>query len=134
MEIFKITKDSERAKDLFEMAEERLNEIISIIPKDKYYKIIEEYYEAIVQLITAIMYIDGYKTLNHLSLIEYLSNNYKEFDHNEIKIIDTLRKFRHGTIYYGKKVGPEFLINNEEKVKKILSKLKGLIKKKFISQ
>ena len=69
-EIFKISKDKERAKDLFEMAKERL-ELLKLIPKDKSYKIIEEYYEIIKELLTAIMYLDGYKTLSHIKLIEY---------------------------------------------------------------
>ena len=39
-EIFKISKEKDRASDLFEMAKERL-EIIKILPRDKSYKIIE---------------------------------------------------------------------------------------------
>jgi len=74
-EIFKITKDSERGKDLFEMARERL-ELIKLFPRDKAYRIIEEYNEVIKELLTAIMYIDGYKTLSHVKLIEYFSANY----------------------------------------------------------
>ena len=82
-EIFKISKDKERAEDLFEMAKERL-ELLKLIPKDKAYKIIEEYYEIIKELLTAIMYIDGCKTLSHIKLIEYFSSNYKELDENQI--------------------------------------------------
>ncbi|MBL7148229.1 MAG: hypothetical protein ISS82_05370 [Nanoarchaeota archaeon] len=101
-EIFKITKDKERAKALFDMAKERL-EIINILPKDKPYKIIEEYYEIIKELLTALMYVDGYKTLSHLKLIEYFSKHYEDLDNSQIKIIDTLRKFRNEIVYYGKK-------------------------------
>ncbi len=43
-EIFRISEDPERAKDLFDMALDRL-ELIKLIPKEKAYKIIEEYCE-----------------------------------------------------------------------------------------
>lgn len=76
-DVFKISKDKTRAQDLYSMAKERLKDIIPVIPKDKSYKIIEEYYEIFVQLITSLMYSDGYKTLSHVSLIEYLSGNYQ---------------------------------------------------------
>ena len=40
-EIFKISRDKDRAKDLLIIAKERL-EIIEILPRDKTYKILEE--------------------------------------------------------------------------------------------
>ena len=129
-EIFKITKDVDRAKDLLEMAEERL-ELIEIIPKERAYKIIEEYYEIIKELLTAVMYLDGYKTLSHLKLIEYFSSNYKLLNETQIKLIDTLRKFRIGIVYYGRKISKDFLINNEEEIAKIILILKNLVKKKL---
>jgi len=129
-EIFRISKDKERAKDLFEMAKERL-ELLKLIPKDKAYKIIEEYYEVIKELLTAVMYIDGYKTLSHIKLIEYFSSNYKELDENQIKLIDTLRKFRIGIVYYGRKISQEFLINNEDEIKSIISILMKIIRRKL---
>ena len=129
-EIFKISKDKERAKDLFEMAKERL-ELLKLIPKDKAYKIIEEYYEVIKELLTAVMYIDGYKTLSHVKLIEYFSSNYKELDENQIKLIDTLRKFRIGIVYYGRKISQEFLINHEDEIKEIISILIKFVREKL---
>jgi len=129
-EIFKITKDVDRAKDLLEMAEERL-ELIEIIPKERAYKIIEEYYEIIKELLTAVMYLDGYKTLSHLKLIEYFSSNYKLLNETQIKLIDTLRKFRIGIVYYGRKISKDFLINNEEEIAKIILILKNFVKKKL---
>ena len=130
-DIFKVSKDKIRARDLYLMAKERLEEIIPTIPEDKFYKIVEEYYEIIVQLVTSLMYIDGYKTLSHISLIEYLSKNYPEFERKEINLIDSLRKMRHGTIYYGKKAEKEFLINHEETIKEVIIKLINLVKKKL---
>lgn len=129
-EIFRISKDKERARDLFEMAKERLD-LLKLIPKDKSYKIIEEYYEIIKELLTAIMYLDGYKTLSHVKLIEYFSSNYKELDEKQIKLTDTLRKFRIGIVYYGRKISREFLINNEDEIKEIISILMKLVDRKL---
>ncbi len=129
-DIFKISKDKDRAKDLFEMAKERLD-LIRLIPKDKAYKIIEEYYEIIKELLTAIMYSDGYKTLSHVKLIEYFSSNYKILDDNKIKLIDTLRKFRIGIVYYGRKISKEFLINYEEVINNIVKILIPVVEKKL---
>lgn len=130
-EIFKIKPDTIRAKDLFEMAQERLNDIISILPKNRAYKIIEEYYEILVQLSTAIMYADGYKTLSHIKLIEYISRNYGDgISQLHISLMDQLRKFRHGTVYYGRKISDIFLANNEQEIKVLIRKLVLIASKK----
>ena len=65
------------------MTGERL-EVINLFPRDKNYKIIERYYEIIKELLTALMYLDGYKTLSHKKLIDYFVDNYK--DNNYVNI------------------------------------------------
>jgi len=129
-EVFSISKDVERAGDLFIMAKERL-EIIKILPKDKPYKSIEEYYEIVKELLTAIMYCDGFKTLSHKKLINYFEEKYDELDELEIKFIDDLRKFRNDIVYYGKKISRNFLINNEEHIKKIIKILILVVEKRL---
>jgi len=131
--IFKISKDFIRAQDLFNISKERID-IIKILPRDKPYKILEEYYEIILGLITAIMYIDGNKTLSHVLAIEYLSKNYKVISENQIRIIDAVRKLRHGIVYYGKKVKEEYLINNEDEIKTIIFILDKCVKDKLRSK
>lgn len=129
-EIFKISKDIDRARDLYKISKERID-IIKILPRDKPYKILEEYYEIVLGLITAIMYLDGWKTLSHVSAIDYISKNYKILSDNQAKIIDTMRKLRHGVVYYGKKVKEEYLTNNESEIKNIISILNNCIKNKI---
>ncbi len=129
-DIFRISKDKERAEDLFVMAKERLD-MLKIIPKDKCYKIIEEYYEIVKELLTAVMYLDGYKTLSHVKLIEYFSSHYEDLDENQIRMIDTLRKFRIGIVYYGRRISREFLINNEEEIRRIVSVLMNVVERKM---
>lgn len=131
--IFSITKDRDRARDLFEIAKERLKEIIPSLPKNKPYKLIEEYYEVIKEMLTAIMYIDGYKTLSHKKLIEYFSNKYSLLDEPQVKLIDNLRRLRNDVVYYGKKISESFLINYKEDILKIINRLIKVTEEKLNS-
>jgi len=119
-EIFKIAKNSIRAESLVKMAKERFEDIKR---ESKTYKIVEEYYEIIKELITAMMYSHGYKTLSHRMLVIYLQKNHKEFNNSEIMLVDELRKLRNNIVYYGQKIEKEFLINNEKDIINIIRKL-----------
>jgi len=125
-EIFRISKNLKRAKALKEMAEERYEDIKN---ERKVYKIVEQYYEIIKKLITALMYSEGFKTLSHKALIHYLENNYKKFNKENIILIDELRKLRNNIEYYGQRVGREFLINKEAQIKFIIKKLIQVVNK-----
>ena len=128
--IFRISKDFERGKSLLDMSKERL-EIIGYIPKDKAYKIIEDYYEIVKELLTAIMYIEGYKTLSHVSLIAYFKEHHSELTENQVQIVDRLRKHRNGIVYYGKKVTSAYLENNEDEIKIIINELVKVVEKEL---
>ncbi|MBS3080022.1 hypothetical protein J4221_00995 [Candidatus Pacearchaeota archaeon] len=119
-EIFRVSKNENRASSLVEMAKERYSDLKD---EDKPYKIVEEYYEIIKELITALMYLNGYKTLSHKTLVSYLEKNYKDFDKSEIILIDELRKLRNNIVYYGQKVEKEFITNNKKELDKIIEKL-----------
>ena len=119
-EIFKISKNEVRVESLVEMAKERLHDINH---SSKPYKIVEEYYEIIKELITSLMYCDGLKTLSHKMLIVYLAETHKEFYASEIIVIDNLRKLRNNIVYYGQKVEKDFLINHEKEIMNIIKKL-----------
>ncbi len=121
-DVFKISKDIERARGIFEISKDRLK-LIKIYPKDKVYKIIEEYYESIKEMILSLMYFAGYKTLSHKKMIQWFGENYGIFSEGEIKLIDTLRRLRNGTLYYGEKVNKLFLENNEKEIKNLVNKL-----------
>ncbi len=128
--IFRVSRDMERAKDLLEMAKESQNITIKLIPETLAYKLLVEYYEICVQLATSLMYIEGYKTLNHISLINFLSKT-GVFNQDEIQILEGMRRFRHGTIYYGRKEGGNFYINHKKEIKNIINKLTILVEKKL---
>ena len=127
-EIFKISKNPRMSKSLLEMARERLKDIKE---NKKTYKIVEEYYEIIKELITALMYSNGVKTLSHKMLIYYLEENYQELKKAEIVLIDNLRRLRNEIVYYGQKVEDDYLINNEKDIKSIINKLIELNEKEL---
>lgn len=129
-EIFKITPDKDKARALFEMAKDRFEDI-PLIPKEKYYRIIETYYEVIKELLTSAIYSDGYKTLSHIKLIEYFFENYPDLNEKQIKLIDKLRKIRNDIVYYGKQIKEEFILNNEEDIKEIINILIKFMGKKL---
>ncbi len=127
-EIFKITKNPLRAKSLIDMAKDRFGDIKK---ESKPYKIIEGYYEVIKELITGLMYADGFKTLSHKMLVLYIEKEYKEFDKSEVILIDLLRKLRNNIVYYGEKIEREFLINNEKNILVIIDKLFKVLNSKL---
>jgi D-arabinose 1-dehydrogenase-like Zn-dependent alcohol dehydrogenase len=125
-EIFKISKSPARAEALREMALERLADLKK---EEKTYKIIEQYYEIIKELATAVMYLDGLKTLSHRALISYLEINHRNsFEKDEFFLMDELRKLRNNIVYYGERVEKTFLLNKESKIKTIIEKLIRLVK------
>ena len=126
-EIFKVSKNIVRAKALREMAEDRL---LDIKKEEKTYKIVEQYYEVMKELMTAIMYSDGFKTLSHKVLIGYFKDNYsKLFSSFEFDLMDETRRLRNDIMYYGKNVDNSFLVNKEAQLKIIIKKLFGVFDK-----
>lgn len=129
MELIKIEKDVEKAKSLYNLAVLRYNKISSFNIEIEASLIVESYYEIIKELITAILFIDGYKTLSHKDLVTYIKINYSGIINNdEIEIIDLLRKRRNGIVYYGIMINPFFVNNNKETIEIIIQKLKDIIK------
>src|SRR3989344_4502789 len=125
-EIFKISSNKVMSLSLIEMAKERLQDISK---ESKPYKIIEQYYEIIKELITSIMYSNGFKTLSHKALVDYIRTNYKELSPADVFLIDELRKLKNNILYYGQKDEKEFLINHETHIRSIISKLTKLAEK-----
>ncbi len=125
----RITPDKERARSILKVVELREKDLKG---KGEEFAtlIVEGYYEIIKELITAIMYCDGWKTLSHELLIGYLSRFYKEFSSAEIYLTDQLRKTRNDIDYKGVIIKPEYLKRNRENILEIIKKLKGILGKK----
>ena len=123
-EVFKISKDEKRALALKEMAKDRFSKMNSL---KEPYRIIEEYYEIIKELLTAFMYLQGFKTLSHKSLIEFSAKNIKALNKQEIELIDELRVKRNNIVYYGEQVNIEFLKSREGTINNIIKKLLDVV-------
>jgi len=119
-DIFKITKDERKARALIDLAR---NRYLTISELKEPYRIIEEYYEIIKELITAFMYKSGFKTLSHKALVEFAKENIKVLTSAEISLIDELRIKRNNIVYYGETVSKEFLKSREESIKRLINKL-----------
>jgi len=132
MELIKIEKDSERAKSLLALTTLRVNKIPNFNMDKESSLLAESYYEICKELITALLFVDGCKTLSHKDLVEYIKLNYKErFSENEISTIDTLRKRRNSIVYYGVLVDPSYVKRNKAIFEGIISKLKKIVETKL---
>ena len=129
----KISPDKEKAESILKICSNREATLKDLKKMDFPTIIAENYYEIIKELITAIFLVDGIKTIGeyaHKEMIQNL-NNYNLFSHEEIKIIDDLRIRRNKSSYEGKPFEKIYLENNEKNLLEIITKLKGLVKKKL---
>lgn len=131
MDLIKISPNKERARSILKMVsliEER-------IPKQDRERmaalIITDYYEMVKELVIAILLIDGYKTLSHKDLIDYLKEKYPIAAH-EISLLNDLRILRNRVAYEGFFVEPSYLKRNETNFKLLTKKVRDIIKKKLI--
>lgn len=131
MDLIKITPDKERAKSIVNMVS-LVEERIKLQDRHRMTAlIIADYYEIIKELATAVLLIDGYKTLSHKDLIDYLGENCSEFNSQEISAMDNLRILRNRIAYEGFFVEFHYLNRNENLFKQAINKLKNLIDKKL---
>ncbi|MBI4015269.1 MAG: hypothetical protein HY362_00955 [Candidatus Aenigmarchaeota archaeon] len=129
-DIVKVSPDIERAKSIIAMAAAREENLKTIDRKRFTSLVLEGYYEIIKELITALLLIDGFKTLSHKKLVEYLGNNYKtHFKRSELDLIDMLRVIRNRITYEGFFAEEHFLIRREKDIKDIIEKLRTLLNK-----
>jgi hypothetical protein len=97
--------DIELAKSLINDAEERIKKV-SKLDINIFSKIIfENVYDALREVIDALLAVDGYKSYSHEASIAYLKK-YKIED-STIKELDSLRYKRNSSKYYGKSISEE---------------------------
>ena len=130
-EVWKVKPDKELAFSMLKMVNVRLNAIKSLDKKEFASIIAENYYEVIKELITAVMSVDGYKTLSHEVLASYLKQFYKTLDRNELFLIDQLRQVRNKIVYKGFFVQENYLEANENQLKFIIGKLRNILEEKL---
>jgi len=124
--LIKITPDKERAKSIMDMVELRQKRVDA--SKDDAFStlLLEDYYEIIKELATAVLNLNGYKTLSHKTLFDYLKNNFRIFSSAETEPMHELRKTRNKVVYEGFFIKPSYLRRNKPVVKSIILKLRKL--------
>ncbi len=130
-EVRKVKSDREMARSLLKMIEVRMKALESLDRKEFSSLVVEGYYEIIKEAITALMAIDGYKTLSHEVLIGYLKEFFPQFADNEILFADELRKLRNNVAYKGFFVPSDFVTRNEDRIRRIVLKLLQILKEKL---
>ena len=128
MDSWRYTKPNKhKANTLIELADNLLERLETTNKAQYSTSTFLDYYTIIHHLMEAIASLDGIKFFGkgaHFNLIDYVSSKYK------IDCKDFLQEFRdrrNNVIYEGKKVGPQFL-RNEDYIKEIIKQLKTIIK------
>lgn len=131
MELLKVTPDKEKARSILKMIL-LLEERIKIQDRNRMTALIlTDYYEIVKELITALLLLDGYKTLSHKDLFEYFNKNYKTFSSWEIAVLDDLRVLRNRIAYDGFQVSHPYLDKNEITFKDCIRRLQEIIQKRI---
>ncbi len=128
-----MTPDKEKVKSILQLIKER-EEFTSSINIERYStNATENYYEIIKELANTLLLLDGLKTTGeyaHKDLIDYLIK-FKEFTESDVLFLNDLRIKRNNSSYDGKKIDPNYLINNKKRVLELIEKLKKIIKSKL---
>ena len=130
-EVRRISPDKEIAKSIEKMIKVRLKALEVKDKKEFASLVVEDYYEIIKESITALMAVDGYKTLSHEVLVGFLKNFYRQFTEEEIFLIDQLRILRNKIAYKGFFINYDYLKRNEPKIKPIILKLTKKLNEKI---
>ena len=131
-ELIRMTPNPERAKNILQQVKLRLKDASNKDPAEFATLILEAHYEVIKELTTALLAIDGYKTLSHLALIQYLREKYPtDFTEQEIRSIDDLRKIRNRIAYEGFMITEDIFSRKEPITKRIISRLQVVVEKKL---
>ncbi len=131
--IKKITPDKQKAQSLVTMAKitlERLEKTeITIYPTNS----LVDYYEIIHKLLEAITLQKGIKIKGegaHQELIDYVARKYS-FDEQTRQFLQQIKDYRNRISYEGFMIQEQYLTENQEKITKIILKLKEIKKKTF---
>jgi uncharacterized protein (UPF0332 family) len=128
----KIKENPEQAKALLQLAKRRL-ESIKKRRKDEFPQLlIESYYEAIKELICALLAIHGYKSYSHECLVLFMEEYYPiALDDFQIHFLDSMRKLRSDIQYRGRNVADDYLKRNSSVIEKIIEILLDLVEKEL---
>lgn len=120
-ELIKIEPDKERARSLFKLARLRYTKLQTFDPLSENSLLIEGLYEVAKELITSLLFTDGFKTLSHKDLIQSLLRY--DFPTVDIMLLDQLRKLRNNIVYYGEEINSGYYTRNKEHIHNVISSL-----------
>jgi hypothetical protein len=130
-QLIRTSIDKEKAKSFYLMLKERREAVKFLDPIRFTSMVVEQYYEIIKEYLTALMALDGYKSLSHEVLVAFLKKFYKEFSEQEILFIDGMRKLRNRINYDGFKVKPQYWEMNKDAILKIIENLNKILERKL---
>ena len=125
----KITPDKEKSKSLIETAEDRIKYSIAELTEKNANYVFEDYYSSILELLHALVLLEGYKINNHICLGFYLRDALKKEE--MFRLFDDCRFKRNSLVYYCKRMDFETAKYSIEKAKKLLKELKKIIDEKL---
>ena len=128
----KVKENPELAKALLQLARRRV-ESVTKRRKDEYPQLlIESYYEAIKELISALLAIHGYKSYSHECLVSFMEEYYPTMlDEFQIKFLHDMRKLRSDIQYRGRDIADDYLERNSSVIDKIIEILLNLTEKEL---
>ncbi|MFH1376231.1 MAG: hypothetical protein ABIH25_01215 [Candidatus Woesearchaeota archaeon] len=124
----KVTPDKSKSKSLIETAKERIEYSNREINKQNANYVFEGYYSSILEILHALVLIDGYKVNNHVCLGYYFKEIVKRDD--LFMIFDDCRFKRNSLVYYGKRMDFDIAKDAIEKAKKLFKELNKIISEK----
>ncbi|KHO48117.1 MAG: coiled-coil [archaeon GW2011_AR5] len=123
----KITANRKRAVFLVNQAEKTMKVLEKIlIDKNNASVFFTNYYDALLELLHALMYDAGFKVKNHYCLGYYLRDVIK--DNKSYRVFDRSRLLRNSSIYYGENFDEAVLLSAIRDIKEVFVKLKKNIK------
>lgn len=128
----KVKENPEQAKSLLQLAKRRL-ESIEKRRKDEFPQLLlESYYEAIKELLCALLAIHGYKSYSHECLISFMEEFYPTaLDDFQIHFLDNMRRLRSDIQYRGRDVADDYLERNSSTIEKIIGILLTTVEKEL---
>lgn len=129
----KITPDKEKATAMLKMSEkieERIQDTeIGRFPS----QVLTDYYDILHNLMEGISSADGFKSEGkgtHKKLIDWTTSE-NDLQENERQFLNQIRKYRNRISYEGFSIDSNFLERNQEKIQKLIEKLKTMLRKKI---
>lgn len=101
----KVSIDKPKARSLMQMAAERIRFLDTIRQNEQNISFIfESYYSSALEMLHALVLLNGYKILNHICLGFYLRDYFGRQD--LYRLFDDSRVKRNNIVYYAKKLTP----------------------------